>query len=228
MQERESSGWKVVGVGCAGLILLVTLSFAAFLFVGQRMGQSVKAQMADTDLRRTKAEALLRTEALPAGYEATLSLSVPLLGRLAVLEQRSPEPVPGATRARGLFLYLESRGSSPPAEVGDERFRRLLEVRGLRLDPGQRVAGGELAIAAQVLDYRTIRGRLWHPPEGEREVLLALVDIKCQPLEEVSRLGVWIGADPAPGRPVDGLDLAGTPADPRALRAFLSTFRFCK
>jgi hypothetical protein len=175
--------------------------------------------MADPDLRRTKAEALLHAEALPAGYEATLSLSVPMLGRVAVLEQRAPE--------RGLFLYLESRGSRTPAEPGDERFERLLDVRGLRLDPGEPLAGGELAIGAQVLDYRASRGRLWHPPEGEREVLLALVDIGCRPLEEVARLGVWIGADPAPDRPLEELDLSGTPADPEALRAFLSAFRFC-
>ncbi len=218
--ERDRSPWKLVGVGCAASLISLILAFAAFLFVGQRMARSVKAQMADPDLRRTKAEALLRAEALPAGYEATLSLSVPMLGRVAVLEQRSPD--------RGLFLYLESRGSGPPAEPGDERFQRLLDVRGLRLDPGEPVAGGELAIGEQVLDYRTSRGRLWHPPEGERDVLLALVDIECRPPQKIARLGVWIGADPAPGRPVDALDLSGTPADPEAIRAFMSAFRFCE
>ena len=218
-RSRDRSPWNLAGVGCAALLVSLTLAFLAFLFAGQRMARSVQAQMADPDLRRTKAEALLRAEALPAGYEATLSLSVPMLGRVAVLEQGAPE--------RGLFLYLESRGFSPPAEPGDERFQRLLDVRGLRLDPGEPVASGELAIGAQVLGYRTRRGRLWHPPDGERDVLLALVDIECRPLDKITRLGVWIGADPAPARPVDGLDLSGTPADPEALRAFLSAFRFC-
>ena len=44
---------------------------------------------------------------------------------------------------------------------------------------------------------------------------MALVDIECRPLQQTRRLGVWIGADPAP-------------AVPEAIREFLSAFRFCE
>jgi len=59
-------------------------------------------------------------------------------------------------------------------------------------------------------------------------VLLALIEIECRLSPKVARLGVWIGADPAPGRPLDALDLSGTPADPEAVRELMSAFRLCE
>ena len=219
MQERDRSPWRLVWVACAASLISLILAFAAFFFVGQRMARSVKAQMADPALRRTKAGAVLHAEAFPGGYRATLGLSVPMFGRVAVLEQGSPD--------RGLFLYLESRGAQARAEPHGERFRRLLDVRGLRLDSGEPVAAGDLVIGAQALSFRTSRGRLHEPPEGEWDALVALVDIECRPSQKIARFGVWIEADPAPDHPVDALDLSGTPADPEAIRTFLSGFRFC-
>ncbi len=218
--ERDRSPWKLVGVGCVASLISLMLAFAAFLFVGQRIARSVKAQMADPDLRRTTAEAVLQTETLPDGYEATLGLLVPMLGRVAVLERRAP--------GRGLFLYLESRGAQSRAELDGKRFRRLLSVRGLRLDRIEPVAAGTLAIGAHALSFRAIRGRLWQPPEGEWDAVVTLVDVEYRPAQRIARLGVWIEADPAPGGQVDALDFSGTPADPETLRAFLSAFRFCQ
>ena len=219
MQESDRSVWKPVWVGCAGSLIALILAFAAFLLIGQRMARSVKAQMADPDLRRTTAEAVLQAETFPDGYEATLGLLVPLLGRVAVLERRSPD--------RGLFLYLESRGAQSRAELDGERFRRLLGVRGLRLDRVEPVTAGTFAIGAHALSFRASRGRLWQPPDGEWDVLLALFEVECRPAQKIARLGVWIEADPAPGGQVAALDFSHTPADPEALRAFLSTFRLC-
>ena len=85
----------------------IGLEKAAFLYVGQRMARGVEAQMANPVVSRLAAEALLHADALPAGYKASLSLSVPLLGRVAVLEQRSG--------SGELFLYLESSGAPWPA-----------------------------------------------------------------------------------------------------------------
>ena len=175
--------------------------------------------MADPVLSRIKAEELLRADPLPAGYKAGLSVSVPMLGRVALLEQRSG--------VGELFLYLESSGPRPPVETEDPRFRQLLGVRGLRLEPGVAVAEAALEIGALRANLRTIRGRLHQPLAGERDVLLALIDIECRPPQKIARLGVWIGTDPAPGSPLATLDLSGTPADPEAVRAFLSAFRVC-
>ena len=58
--------------------------------------------------------------------------------------------------------------------------------------------------------------------------LVTLVDVESRPAERIARLGLRIEADPAPGGRVDALDFSGTPADPEALRSFLSAFRFCE
>ena len=39
--------------------------------------------------------------------------------------------------------------------------------------------------------------------------------------------GAWIEPDPAPDLPVEEVDLSGTPADPAAIRRFLSNFHLC-
>jgi hypothetical protein len=41
------------------------------------------------------------------------------------------------------------------------------------------------------------------------------------------RTGVWYAPDPAPQASSDAVDLAGTPADPAAIQAFMGHFRLC-
>ena len=52
------------------------------------------------------------------------------------------------------------------------------------------------------------------------------VPVDC-PHDDRLRLGFWFNPDPAPGTPPEDLDLAGTGADPAAIRGFLSHFHLC-
>jgi hypothetical protein len=223
MRQRSASPWKLVRLGCAALVLAAAVTVAAFLFVGHRMAQAVREQMDDPALRLADARRILRAETLPDGYGATLAITVPLFGRVVVLEgPQRPLGDNGELGPSRLFLYLEGRRSAPPDGRAEE-LDRLLEVRGLELESGPPLSQGKI----ETLDFRTIRARLRQRPHGEWPVLAALLDIRCPSDEETVRFGVWVEPDPAPGWEAEEIDLTGTPADPAAIRDFMSAFRLC-
>jgi hypothetical protein len=179
--------------------------------------------MNDPALRLASALEVLHAERLPDGYAATLAITVPLLGRVVVLEgPQQPLGDNGELGPSRLFLYLESRGSES-TDSWAEDLDRLLEVRGLELEPGPLLTNGKI----ETLAYRAIQARLRQRPQGEWPVLAALVDVRCSADEEIVRFGVWIEPDPAPGWLAEEIDYTGTAADPAAIREFMSGFRFC-
>jgi hypothetical protein len=227
MPSRPRSPWKIAGFGCAALLVAVAVALVAFLFVGQRMARRVREQTVDPALRSTRVQEVLPAPAWPAGYEPVLGISVPLLGRVAVLERPPATPGPGdEIGSRGRFLYLV-RGRSDRVERRGDDLERLLDLRGLEVERGGPVASGELTVGETVLVYRTIRARLTARPRGAWPVLAALVDVRCPDAGKTVRFGAWIEPDPASGRPPEESDLAGTPADPEAIRRFMASFRFC-
>ena len=223
MQQRSGSPWKLVRRGCVALALATGVTIVVFLFVGHRMAREVREQMDDPALRLAGAREVLHAESLPEGFEATLAITVPLLGRVVVLEgAQQPLGDNGELGPGRLFLYLESRGSQP-TDSWAEDLDRLLEVRGLELEPGPLLANGKI----ETLAYRAIQARLRQRPQGEWPVLAALVDVRCWADEGIVRFGVWIEPDPAAGWPAEEVDYTGTVADPAAIRDFMSGFRFC-
>ena len=60
--------------------------------------------------------------------------------------------------------------------------------------------------------------------EGRGLTSLILAD--C-PQDRTLRLGIWFGPDPAAGAESEAASLAGTPADPAAIRDFMGHFRLC-
>jgi hypothetical protein len=223
MQKRPGSPWKLVRLGCAALVLATGIAIVVFLFVGDRMAREVREQMDDPAMRSATAREFLHAESLPEGYTATLAIVVPLLGRVVVLEgDQQPLGDNGELGPSRLFLYLESRGSEP-SDSWAEDLDRLLEVRGLELEPGLQLTDGKI----ETLAYRTVRARLRQRPQGEWSVLVALVDVRCSAEEKIVRFGVWIEPDPVPGWPAEEIDYTGTAADPSAIGDFMSGFRFC-
>jgi hypothetical protein len=221
MQPRRRSPWTLVAMGCAALVLVAAVALIAFVFVGQRVARSVRAQTIDPSLRLARVQELLHATDLPDGYAPALGLSVPLLGQVAVLE--SPGP---AIERRKFFFYLV-RSRSDRSDAWSDAFERLLDLRGLDFQPGEPVAQGRLTVGSGALVFRTERARMKARPRGEWPVLAALVEVDCPDPSEAKRFGAWIEPDPAPGLPVEEVDLSGTPADPAAIRNFFSFFRLC-
>jgi hypothetical protein len=217
MQRESRSPWSFVRIGCVALLAASAVAFVAFIFVGQRMARSIREQMADPGLRLAKVRELLGATELPEGFEPALGVSVPLLGQVAVLE--------GAAEPSKLFLYLHSRSAS--ADGWRDELHRLLDLRGLEIEPGELLAEGQLAVRERMLTYRSIRARLKQRPRGEWSVLATLVEVRCREEEEAVRFGAWIEPDPTPERTPEEPDLAGTPADPEAIGEFMSFFNLC-
>lgn len=67
-------------------------------------------------------------------------------------------------------------------------------------------------------------------PEPERgprgDSLMVFFSLDC-PGDKRARMGVWFAPDPAPGRPKEEVDLAGTIGDPEVMRDFLGHFELC-
>ena len=74
--------------------------------------------------------------------------------------------------------------------------------------------------------YFASRGAM-KQPKGDLGGLLTLVVADCKNDDSRVRFGIWLGPDPAPGKPVADLDLKGTNADPAALQEFLGHFELC-
>jgi len=216
MESGSRSPLSVAGTGCLALLAGSTLVLMAFVFVGQRVARDVRAQAADPALRLARVRELLRTDELPDGFSPALGVGVPLLGRVIVLE-RDP-------RADGVCLAL--RGRSTPSVEWDDEMDRLLAVRGLELEPGAQVSGGELSLDGSTLVYSVIRARLTRGSGTAAPVLAALVHERCSASRDTLR-GVWIEPDPLAAGPVPEDGLSGTPADPEAVSRLFGAFRTC-
>jgi len=227
MQPQRRSPWTFVAVGCVALLVAAAVAFIAFLFVGQRAARGVRAQTLDPALRLARVQELLGARDLPDGYAPALGLSVPLLGQVAVLESPPVGVGPGAEIGRHKFFFYLARSRSDRSDAWSDGFDRLLDLRGLDFQPGEVVAQGRLGVGSAVLVFRTERARMRARPRGEWPVLAALVEIDCRDATETERIGAWIEPDPAPGLPLEEVDLSGTPADPAAIRDFMSFFRLC-
>jgi len=219
--------WTFVGIAAASLLAATAIAALIFLLVGQRLARGVRAQSLAPALRAAEVRERLPGESWPRGYQPALGITVPLLGRVAVLES-APTPLGPGDEAgpRKLFIYLERSGSGPSGR-GSDHLERLLDLRGLEIERGGPVANGKLESAHRVLVFRTIRARLQARPRGSWSALIALVDVRCPGDDETLRFGAWIEPDPSLGLPPPEAGLEGTPADPRAIREFMAAFRIC-
>ena len=86
-----------------------------------------------------------------------------------------------------------------------------------------------LCYTASVWDLKAPHSFRVTPKEaaGIQRELAALVEIDCPGVTDTQRVGAWIEPDPAPDLAVEEVNLSGTPADPEAIRHFLSYFRLC-
>lgn len=224
------SGWFYVGAGCAGLAALLLVGLAALVFIGLRSVRQFKKDARDPAARTVRAQRLLGARELPQGYHAGASFSLPLVLDMTMLVDRPPEPDGDVSReTEHLFVYvklLRGGGDWEAFVAGRADPMELLDDQGFRFDSRGLVGRNEFQLDDARVIHTGQRGRLATGSGRHVDGLVSFMVVIC-PEDRRKRIGVWAGPDPAPDRPLAQVDLDGTVADPRAIRAFLYHFDLC-
>jgi hypothetical protein len=231
--QPKTSPWVYVGCGCAVLVVLAAL--VALFVVKKVVDESHKMEqgLADPRVREQRTRELLSYRELPAGYYPAGALSLPYLLDMAFLGDRPPGP--GDTHAdmqdHG-FIFIKMHWGKIPTEAGARR--RMLyggngkadwqQGSGFRFETREPLGEGELTAGGAHVVYRATRGDV-HMKGRTHRGITSILMLECP--DRRIRVGVWLGPDPAPGEPAAAIDKSGTPADPRAITAFLDHFNLC-
>jgi hypothetical protein len=233
-EGKRTSPWVYVGVGCLALVLLAVVGVAAVGYFGYRKVKEFEAEMKDPEARTEKVQRALGADALPEGYHAVMAMSIPFVMDMAILSDEPPDAkgqaqgggkrgfiyvsslAPGA-KQQALRDYFEGRGAEP------EELRQ----QGINLERGELLKRGTVDVAGQQVMYIAQRGSIntRHGGGGGHGITTTML-VEC-PGSDRQRMAFWFGPDPDPEAAPEKLDLAGTPGDEAALRAFMGHFRLC-
>ncbi|HEX5715972.1 MAG TPA: hypothetical protein VF179_07420 [Thermoanaerobaculia bacterium] len=236
-KKSGTSPWVYIGCGCAGLVILGMAAFSAFTYFAYRKGKEIEKTWSDPKAREEKAREVLAYDKLPEGYYPLGAMSIPFVMDMAMI---GDDPPPAGAKPddqegfkdRG-FMYFKVRRMGK----GDREVRDFMAGKGKKpdwmqsgsdFDEQEILRRGELNANGQKILFSATRGAFKH--EGQsKEGITTMMLIDCpQATDRRIRFGLWFGPDPAPGEPADKLNLAGTNADPAAIQAFASHFRFCQ
>ncbi len=231
-QKKKTSPWLYVGLGCGGLLLLGILVIGGIAWFVARKVDAFEKGMKDPVVRKQEAQRLLGAQSFPEGYEAQMSLSVPLIMEMTLLmgEEGTPNVGNGfvyihmlveqASQELRVRDYVEGPNNTSPGSLVGNDFR---------LDVTETLGRGELPFEAHTVRYVSQRGTFTFSNSGGESVqgLSALALFQCKKGSRM-RLGVWFTPDPAPDTKAGAPELEGTPADKEAVRRFMSHFHPCQ
>ncbi|HVG06501.1 MAG TPA: hypothetical protein VNM67_02275 [Thermoanaerobaculia bacterium] len=236
-RKSGTSPWVYIGCGCAGLVILGLAAFSAFTYFAYRKGKEMEKTWSDPKAREEKAREVLAYDKLPEGYYPLGAVSIPFVMDMAMIGDNPPPAGSKPDDHEGFkdrgFMYFKVRRMGK----GDREVRDFMAGKGKKPDwinsdsdfDKQEVLGrGELDANGQKVLFSAMRGEVSQNGE-KRDGITTMMLIDCpKGKDERIRFGLWFGPDPAPGEPGGKLDLAGTNADPAAIQAFASHFRFCQ
>jgi len=236
VEQKKRSPWLYVGIGCGVLLLLGIVAGVAVMSFLFKKGREYQEDLANPIARTEMVKKTLGAQTLPEGYFAVMSLSVPALMDIAVLSSRSPDAPnadPGEDFRIFVYMYLKAAAASEQEQLrnyleGKSEDASVLARNGVRLGNGEIVARGVISLEDRRVLYAVQRGEL-STQQSERKGpgLNSILFLECQGQTRM-RTGLWMAPDPNPETSFNELDLKGTPADPEAIRAFMSHLNPCK
>jgi hypothetical protein len=234
-ERGTTSPWVYVGIGCGvalvlGVVALGVLGYGAF-----RWGKQLEKDLKDPATRTAKVKAVLGADTLPDGYHPMMGMSIPLVMEMAMLSDRAPG-ADGEVHGlgdRGFMYFRFLHGGSNEKELrdyfegktNDDSVLRRHNMN-IRVHDQEVIRRGVVETNGYPVMYLAQRGDMQMNEARTRGVnTLLLVD--C-PQDERMRMGIWFGPDPDPHAPVATVNFEGTPADEKAVTAFLGHFHLCR
>lgn len=236
-EQKRTSPWVYVGLGCLGVVVLGGLAIAAIGYFGYRQVKQFEADMKDPQARTEKVRQTLGADQLPEGYHAIMSMSIPFVMDMAMLSDAPPDEQ-GRTHGGGTrgFIYVSSMAPGAKRDAMRDYFEgrrdepEELRRQGINLERGEELKRGTLDMPGQRILYIAQRGEI-HMGSRARSSsrghgITTTMLVEC-PGSDRQRMGFWFGPDPDPTAAAGRLVLTGTPGDEEALRAFMGHFHLC-
>lgn len=238
-QKKQTSPWVWVGVGCAVLVIFGVIAVVSVGYIAFRGVKGMEEGFSNPAVREQRTRALLPYRELPAGYEPVGTMSIPFVMDMAILSDKDTGAPRETTRRQespriGVhgFIYMRFRTFKPTARGEMDRYLsgegappRWFQPGNVRLDSHEIVGHGKLTVGDRQIAYSSRRGNI-NVNGRMREALTTVMGIDC-PGSDRLHMALWIGPDPAPGKPATAEELAGSTADPKALADFLGHFDLC-
>ena len=234
-EQKATSPWVYVGIGCGVLLVLGVVALAAIGYGAFRFGKQVEKDIKDPATRTAKVKAVLGADTLPDGYHPMVGLSIPLLMDMAMLSDREPGAdgqVHGPVRRGFIYVRVLSAGSNEKelrdyfeGKTNDESVLRRNNVN-IHVRDQEVIRRGVVETNGYPVMYLAQRGDL-QMNETRSHGVQGLLLVDC-PQDQRMRLGIWFAPDPNPQAPVATADFQGTPADVPALTTFLAHFHLCR
>ena len=233
--EKATSPWVYVAIGCGVLLVLCVVALAALGYGAFRFGKQVEKDLKDPATRTAKVKAVLGAETIPDGYHPMIGLSIPLLMDMAMLSDREPGvdgQVHGPAQRGFIYVRILSADSDEKelrdyfeGKTNDDSVLRRNKIN-VHVRDQEVIRRGVVETNGYPVMYVAQRGDMQMNETRSRGVHnLMLVD--C-PQDERMRMGIWFGPDPDVQAPVATANFQGTPADEKALTAFLGHFHLCR
>ncbi len=236
--QKKRSPWFYVGVGCMTLVVLGTIGFVASIYFVARGVSNVARDSIDPQKRNEKAKSMLG--GLPAGYTATMAVSVPFLMDMVHLSNLPPLPDGGISLQPGgrAFMFLSALDQAETRQQLNDFFSgktsdlKALGGSGFKMNAKQVIGRGEVKGREPSVPYVSIRG-ISRSPSGEGDVdagepttVGTLFHFDCGKPDGRSRFGVWWELDGTPDAGTEELP-KGSVVDPETFAEFLGPVQPC-
>lgn len=199
------STWRMVAIGCGGLLALGLLAGIVILWQGLSAIGSQISDMSDPQKQGAQLEKVFGTHQLPPGYYATIALQIesPLRLKVAMLTDRAPSKTEGQNerQLRGLSWFEVHGSDSDNRSIrdfidGKEVKVDLLNRWGLAQEISHPLQRGSIEQEGMTVHYTTFEGTVKVQNEEDTGIN-TVFSVACpQDPSDLVRFGLWFSRHP--------------------------------